>query len=382
MIGAAAAPAGSASDLRRFSPNLHPGLGSLFARRSMVAVKAHQAQAFLASPDPRIRAVLFYGSDAGLVSERAQMLAAALARRSDPAGEVMRFDDADLEGDFDRLTVELSTVPMFGGPKIIRTSQSRRVTAAALKPLVEGHALEGVLVVEAGNLKPDDAMRLLFEKTASAAAVACYADSAQDLDALIGEMVRTAGATISNEGRQALADRLGADRALSRGEIEKLLLYVGAPREIGVDDVEAVVGDVSELTLERVAVAAASGQVARAVTECARAVSSGESPQAVIAATQRHFQRLHRVRVAVDKGNTLDDALRQLRPPLHFKQKDAFAAQCRRWTASRLADALGRIAATAKSARLAGALEETLAERLVMGLAMMAQDGAAAGRAR
>jgi DNA polymerase-3 subunit delta len=345
----------------------------------MVAIKAHQAQSFLASPDPKIRAVLFFGSDLGLVSERAQAMAKAAALRFDPNGELIRLDDSDLDNDPDRLAVELGTVPMFGGPKIIRTVASRRVNTAALKSIVEGGALEGVLVVEAGNLKPDDSLRALFEKSPLAAAIACYADAAQDLDALVRDMVRDAGAKISADARQALVDRLGADRALSRGEIEKLLLYVGAGAEIGVEDVEAVVGDVSELALERITFATAAGQVQKAVTECGRAVSSGESAQSVIAAIQRHFQRLHRVRASIDRGATLDDALRQMRPPLHFKQKDAFAAQCRMWTTARLSDALARIAIAAKAARLAGSLEEAFSERLVMGLAMMVRDGGAAG---
>jgi DNA polymerase-3 subunit delta len=349
----------------------------------MVAIKAHQAQSFLTSPDPKIRAVLFFGSDAGLVSERAQVLSKAAALRSDPNGELIRLDDSDLDTDPDRLAVELGTVPMFGGPKIIRTVASRRVNAAALKPIVEAGVLEGILVVEAGNLKPDDTLRALFEKSPVAAAVACYADAAQDLEALVRDMVREAGATISSDARHALVDRLGADRALSRGEVEKLLLYVGKRAEIGVEDVEAVVGDVSELALERITFAAAAGQLQRAVTECGRAVSSGESPQSIIAAMQRHFQRLHRVRTAIDKGSTLDDALRQMRPPLHFKQKDAFGAQCRLWSAARLSDALARISTAAKAARLAGSLEEAFSERLVMGLAMMVRDGgAASGRTR
>jgi DNA polymerase-3 subunit delta len=348
----------------------------------MVAVKAHQAQAYLSSSNPAHRAVLFFGSDVGLVSERALALAQAAARRFDPPGELLRLDETDLDGDQDRLAVELSTVPMFGGPKIVRTNAGRRVNAQALKPLIEGGALEGLLIVEAGNLKPDDALRLLFEKSASAAAVACYADAAQDLEALISDMARDAGLTVSRDARDALVDRLGADRALSRGEIEKLLLYAGTRREIGLDDVDAVVGDVSELTLERIVFAAAGGQGARAVAECGRAVSSGESPQTIIAAMQRHFQRLHRARAAIDKGSSLDDALRQMRPPLHFKQKDAFGAQCRQWTTPRLTDALGRISAAAKAARLSSTLEEALCERLVIGLAMLAKDAGQQPRAR
>lgn len=326
--------------------------------------------------------MLFFGSDAGLVGERAQVLAKAAAARFDPPGELIRFDDSDLDADPDRLAVELGTVPMFGGPKIIRVTTGRRITAQTLKPLVEGSGLEGVLIVEGGNLKPDEALRLLFEKSPAAAAVACYSDGAQDLEVLIREMLREARVTITADARQALVDRLGADRALSRGEIEKLLLFVGPKAEIGLEDVEAVVGDVSELALERITYAAALGQVQRAVAECGRAVSSGESPQAIIAATQRHFQRLHRVRAAVDKGSSLEDALRQMRPPLHFKQKDAFAAQCRVWTTPRLTEALARISGVAKSARLAGGLDEALSERLLMGLAMMAKDSSGHGRAR
>lgn len=348
----------------------------------MVAVKAHQAAAFLSSPDPKVRAVLLFGSDAGLASERAQALARATAARTAVPGEIIRLDDTDLDADPDRLAVELGTVPMFGGPKIIRTVAGRRVNAAALRGLLEGGLIEGMLIVEAGNLKPDDSLRALFEKSAVAAAVACYADAAQDLESLIRDMVREAGASMTTEARHALAERLGADRVLSRGEIEKLLIYAGEGAEIGLEDVETVVGDVSELAIERITFAAASGQAQRAVAECGRAVSAGESPQAIIAATQRHFQRLHRARAAMDRGASLDDALRQMRPPLHFKQKDAFAAQCRLWAGPRLADALGRIAVAARAARLNPALEEALSERLVLSLGLMARDGAAGTRDR
>jgi DNA polymerase-3 subunit delta len=338
----------------------------------MVAVKAHQAQGFLKSPDPRLTAVLFYGSDAGLVLERAQVFAKAWAERQKPEGEVIRIDDADLETDPDRLSVELRTIPMFGGPKVVRASAGRRVNAAALKPLVGEDALEGMLIVEAGNLKPDDALRQLFEKAGRAAAVACYSDAAADLAALVRDELASTGLTITAEAREALIARLGADRAMSRGEIAKLALYAQGKGEIGLADVEAIVGDASELALERIYLAAASGEGARAVAEFGRAVASGESAQSIIVALQRHFQRLHRVRAAIEKGQGVEDALRQIRPPLHFKLKDQVSAQCRAWSFERLSEAQRRISACAKAARLTGALEDALTERLLLGLGMLA----------
>lgn len=337
----------------------------------MAQIKAHQAESFLKSPDPRVTAFLFFGSDPGLIGERARLLADYIAKRDQ--GEVIRLDDADLDNDPDRITVELQTIPMFGGRKIVRTSHGRRVNTPMLKGLVEGPPIAGVLIVEAGNLKPDESLRALFEKNAAAAAIACYADEAPDLDRLVTSVLKGERIGIAPDARDALVARLGADRALSRGEIEKLALYAQGQAEITLDDVDAVVGDGSELAIEKIPLAAASGNAAQALADFDRVVAAGDSAQAVIIFTLRHFQRLHRLRAEMDRGRTLDDAVRALRPPLHFKLKDAIAAQCRLWSAPRLADALSRISATAKAARLNGALEDPLTTQLLIDIAGMAR---------
>ncbi len=342
----------------------------------MVAVKAHQAETFLKPPGPSYAAILFYGTDAGLVAERAALLARMLAAREEPPGEIIRLDDADLDADADRLAIELQTMPMFGGSKIVRAIAGRRINANALQSVVGSDSLAATLIVEAGNLRPNDSLRALFEKSAKAAAVACFPDEVHDLEALIRTTLKRHGLAIGPEAREVLLARVGADRALSRGEIEKLALYAAGKSEVEVSDVEAIVGDASELTIDRILTAAASGNAERAVAEFGRAVASGESPQAIIAATQRYFQRLHRIRSDIDQGRSFEDAIRQLRPPVHFKQKDALGLQCRTWTTARLTQALSRVAQAAKAARLSGALEEAVAEELLMGLATAARPSA------
>lgn len=349
----------------------------------MVAIKPQQAEAYLKAPPDAVSAVLLFGSDPGLVSERAQFLAKRKAESSNPPGEILRIDDNDLENDPDKLVVELGTMPMFGGRKVIRTSQSRRVTAAALKPLVEDASrLEGFLIVEAGNLRAEDALRALFEKTNGVAAIACYPDEARDLDGLVRDVLAAHKLDISPEAKRLLVSRLGADRSLSRAEIEKLALYaLGKPR-IEEDDVEAVVGDASELAIDKIIAAAATGRHAAAVREYERAIASGESAQYVIIAAQRHFQRLHRVRMAVETGASLDDAVRGLRPPLYFKQKDAFVAQVELWTSATLTRALQRIDETqrlSRSGSQAGSVDETvLVDMLLLDISRLAASRTAA----
>ena len=338
----------------------------------MVAVKAHQANAFLKNMDPKITSYLFYGTDAGLISERAQTAAQNLAKIQDPEGEVLRLDDADMESGSERLEVELRTMPMFGGRKIVRVTTGRRINTAMLKPLADDNSLAGVLIVEAGNLKPTDALRKLFEKSAHTAAIACFPDETRDISQIIDEALSQAGLAIEPHARDLLVSRLGADRALSRGEIEKLSIFAMGKERIDVDDVEAIVGDASEQAIDRVLSATASGRTAPALQEFARTLSSGENAQTVIAATHRYFQRLHFVRSELDQGRMIADALRKLRPPIHFKQKDAFSAQARSWSIDALQRALGMISAAAKRARRNAGQEDVIAERLLLELARLA----------
>lgn len=339
----------------------------------MVAVKAHQAPSFLAKPDDALAAFLFYGTDPGLISERAATLAKVLAGRSSPAGEIIRLGDNEIDEDPNRLSVEMQTIAMFGGGKVIRVSQSPKLNAALIQPLLESDTLTGRLIVEAGNLKPTDAMRKAFEKSNIAAAVACYADSGRDLESLITKALSETHQTISMEARQLLLSRLGADHAVSVGELHKLTLYTNGKRDITEEDVEAVVGDASEMLLDNIVQAAASGRIEMALREFSRLRAAGETPHAVVAMIGRHFHRLHSVAIATSGGKRVDDAIKALRPPIHFKQKSAFEAQARIWTQGLVLKAFEQIAQTTKALRRSGALETAETERLLIRLAQMAR---------
>ena len=338
----------------------------------MVAIKAPQADRFVRNPDKNCAAVLLHGPDPGLVSERAGLVARALAARDADGGEIIRIEDADLETDTGRLVIELQTVPMFGGGKVVRSSASRRINASLLKDIFADGPPAAAFVCEAGNLKATDALRKLFEATSWAASIACYSDSERDLASLAREMVESAGLKLGQDVVDVLVTRLGADRALSRGEIDKLILYCAGKTSVEIEDVEAIVGDATESTMDGAVIAAAAGEPERVAREFDRAVNAGENPQVIIGAAQRYFLRLHRVRAGIDAGRSAEDVLRSMRPPVHFKQKDALMAQCRLWSSAALAEAAQRIASTARTARLAGGMDAMLAERLLLNLAVHA----------
>ena len=332
----------------------------------MVAYKSSAAAAFLRSPDPAFRAILLYGPDAGLVSERASALAGTFARRAAGGTEIVRLDDRDLAEDPARLEVELRTRPMFAASQVVRVTAGARLDVPSLKALLAA-PFDNALIVEAGNLRPNSGLRKLFETNKQAAALPCYGDE-RGLAELIDAELAEAGLRIDKETRGYLMTRLGADQALSRSEVAKLALYAKGSREVTHDDIEAIVGDAAETALETFVYAASSGDPAVALREMQRLAASGTESQAALIALGRHFTQLHKVASAQTSGGSVEQAIKSLRPRPHFKRESEFLAHCRRLGATRLSHMLPLIQETIRRSRRSPELEGALAERLLLSL--------------
>ena len=77
---------------------------------------------------------------------------------------------------------------------------------------------------------------------------------------LIDDEMRAAGLTLAPDARALLIPLIGGDRQASRNELRKLTLYAHGTREVGVDDVIAVVSDASALELDDMVDAAFAGK--------------------------------------------------------------------------------------------------------------------------
>jgi DNA polymerase-3 subunit delta len=330
----------------------------------MVAYKSSAVASFLKAPKPECRAVLVYGPDAGLVAERVNALAQIFARRAKGETEIVWLGERDLTDDPARLEVEVDTKPMFASQSIVRLTVWPKFDPSRLKALLATE-FANPLIVEAGNLRPDSALRKLFEAHKTSAALPCYADE-RSLASLIDAELAEAGLSIDRQARDYLMTRLGADQALSRSEVVKLTLYAQGEGRVSQDDVEAIVGDAAETALENFVYATSGGDPRAALSELQRLAASGTDKQAALLALGRHFTQLHRVAAA--SGTSIDQSLKSLRPRPHFKREDAFIAHCKRWGTTRLAHALPLIQEAIKRSRLSPDLEGAFAERLVLTL--------------
>jgi DNA polymerase-3 subunit delta len=334
----------------------------------MVAIKTTEPQAILKSAGAQTAAFLIHGTDAGQVAELAKALAGRLAEATNPPGELIRLSEQDLVATPGRLASEARSLPMFGGRPVLLVKQGPQLTPALFEELLGGPPLAAAIVIEAGNLKKDAKLRQIFESAKNAAAVACYGADERSLAQLLREEVRAAGLTITPDAADRLTQLLGGDWAVSRGEIAKLILYAQGEPQITLKHVEAVVGDASAHAFDAAIAETLAGHAAGALAQLDGLAASGTPATVLLNLLLGHLQKLHLVLGAMDRGESFDTAAGRMRPPLHFRQKDAMKRQTSRWRLADVAAAIAFAHDTVRQTRLNPALEHELVSDLILRL--------------
>lgn len=340
---------------------------------------AGRAEAFLRRPDPAVRGVLIYGPDRGMVRERADALCLAVTGDLADPFRVCELTAGALKDDPARLADELASLSLSGGTRVVRLVEATDAMAKPIEAALAGAPAGSLLVATGGDLAKRSALRALFEAAANAAAIACYSDDDAGVNRIVTAMLAENGLTATADARAYLCASLGGslwgggDRAVTRSEIEKLIVYMGGPGTVEIDDAMACVGDHREASLDAVAMAAGAGDLAALERAVDVAFASDVQPVTLIRAVGRHFQRLHLASGAVAAGRSIGQAMASLRPPVFYKLQDAFAAQLRVWSPDRLGAALGVLLETELDCKTTGAPAEALCLRALWRIAALSR---------
>ncbi len=346
-------------------------------------IEPRQAEAFLKKPDPRIRGVVIYGNDDGLVAERAVALAKSICddlndpfRVVDIAGEVLKHDPA-------RLADEFGALSMMGGRRVIRVRPAGEESVAALENLVAAPAGDALIVVEGGNLTPRSGLRTLAETEACLAAMPCYMDNEAALEGLVESAARAQGLIVDADALPWIVERLGGDRGQTRSEIEKLLLYKAgdASKTITLEDAVDILGDTAAIGIDDVIAATFDGELVALDRALDRVFSEGGHPVQLVRSLQRHADQLHIVSAHASKGGNMESAMFKARGlPRGGPVRQRFERHLRAWPLPRLSASLTVILEAEIECKRTGLPDEAIARRLCLRLAQAARSAKAARR--
>lgn len=328
-------------------------------------------EAFVGQPQ-RANAALIYGPDHGLMMQRMhKIVAAILPDPNDP------FNRADLTqeqilDDSARLADELSALSFTGDRRVIIL---RDATDKSTKIIEETQGLlheKNYLIICADDLGSRSSLRLLCEGAAQMAALPCYKDEGRDLQQLIRDHFKQWHIQIAPEALDYLAYHLRGDRMMIVSELEKIALYFGENATISMDELRHVMDDSSEKSFDDICNALAGGQVIAMCRALDRLAQEGVHSVGIIRAVSRYFSRLQEVHGLRAKGQSTEQAVKSLRPPVFFKQQPLMRQHADRWSGKKIDQVLHLMMQAEKDSKLGGDLGDTICHQYLLRVARAA----------
>lgn len=338
----------------------------------MAVIRAQGLDAFLRKPGAA-RILLIYGGDFGAVKELAKRAVTAFAGSLDDPFAVQRIEETAIAADPALLMDEYASQSMLGGKLTIWVTGSGDNLMKALTPVLETGLDGNMIVVEAGVLAKSSRLRNGLEGHAFAVVCPVYDPEARDLGELVDSMCAAAGLAIAPDARARLLDLIGADRALSRSEIDKLLLYSHRTGGITLEDVEAACGDASAVSQDDLTDAAFGGDIEAADGAYWTLVAEGNDPSRLLGALSIHAGVLQNLQAEVSRGMGADQAVKAAKPPVFFKRQRLVASQLRVWDFESLASVQASVSGAIKQSRQFAALAGPAGNRAVLSLARLAR---------
>ncbi len=328
----------------------------------------------LANPPAHISGYLVYGLDVGLVHERAVGLFRKFGGSDDESFSKIRLAGDDIANDPGLLADEFFATGLFGGKRVVLVAAGSKNFLPSVEAVLADPPPESVLIVEAGNLRRDAPLRILFERGRATATVECYPDSPQELLRLVKTEAQRAGLSISDETASEFIAHLGSDRAASRSEIEKLLLYASGSGSITGRDIEAITADASALALDRAITSAFLGLRSMVTETAIRAFETGNDPGVLLGFALRHASALHRAKESMEQGAPFERAAGFLLRGQHTSTaQKAVRDQMGLWSAARLLRAIELVSEAIRKCRREPRLGQLVAIRTMWSIAQAAK---------
>ena len=346
----------------------------------MILSKRPEVERFLKAPDRTVRAAVIHGKDRSGVTERAEILCRAITPDLNDPFNVTVLTDSDLDGDERRLDEALTALSMIGGRRLVRVRLSAekasidRMLAAALKAHAAGaYNPDAMLVVEAGALGRDSALRKAAESDKAAVGIACYEDEVGDVARMTREALAADKVGLTQDALDRFVARLPRERGLMRQEIERLALYIGpgSGRTIDVAELEQHLGVEPDASLQDAALQAFGGRPVPAQAGLRRALAEGESPVMAVRQASIHLGKLRRINVLQANGAGAKEAAKAA--GVFWKQEAEMLRQARSWRLEDLDRVLDSVNAADVATKTTGSPDQLIAERLLLEIAARAR---------
>ena len=273
--------------------------------------------------------ILIYGPNEGLVRENFLKIKKIFNQNST---EEVNFSGKLINEQPGILIDEIRTVSMFNEQKIIIIEQPVDKNIDLFEDAFVELPDQTLIIVIANNLTKNSKLRKFFESSSKYFSCANYEDDFRSNSQQIQNLEKSINKNLNRDIKNYLSQNLSSDRMISKNEIDKIILLYSENDQIPeLEHIKLIFNDNADLGLNKISQLAFSGQPNRVSINLNKIFDEGVNPVAIIRVMLNYVQRIQATQIALKKNNDFDSAIKSLKPPVFWKDKDNFKLHCKKW---------------------------------------------------
>ena len=264
---------------------------------------------------------LFYGENIGLKKELKSKI-----KNKFKNAEIISYDQSEILQNNQVLFRELGNLSLFEKEKIFFIENTNDKILSLIRDIVDKFNSTRVILF-ADVLEKKSKLRIFFEKGNSCGIAACYPDNEITIKRIIQERLADLSG-LNTSIINLIADKCNLDRAKVQNEITKIETFF-QNKKIDIDKLENLLDLKTNENFDLLKNEAFKGEKAKTNKLLSETIFEDEKNVLYLNLLN---QRLHKLcEIKQDKNKNIEIAINNLKPPIFWKEKDAFIQQAKKW---------------------------------------------------
>ena len=314
------------------------------------------------------RFILFFGPNEGLIRE--DILKISSSFKENIETDEITINGKSLDENQTLLNEEIRSFSMFSEQKIIYLENLKDKHLQCFK----SEKLENdkiLVIIKSDNLTKNSKIRNFFEKHKIFAAIPCYEDDKRSSMNLLSQFQSEYEIKLDSDVKNYLLQNLSSDRLISKNELEKILLVISGKKnhEISLEEIQNIFNDGSSHSLNIINENVMYGKVNQVSKNLYKIFDEGTNAVAIIRSLLNYLVRVHKTQIEIKKVKNFDEAIKPLKPPVFWKDKDNFKNHCLKWPSKDILLYIERLLEAEFMCKTQSSLNREICEKNVLSIA-------------
>ena len=337
-------------------------------------IQNYKIDQFCTNLMPEIPAILIYGQDYGLISERSNSIINSFFQNTNNNNlpyNIIDFECNNIISKPEILKTEAQSISLLNNKKIIRIKDANDSLDNVMEEYLLTPPHSCLLLLLSENLSPRSKIRKFFELHKYAVIIPCYSDEKKNILTIIETMLKKEKIDIDSNGKQLLANYLGIDRLVTKMEIEKAIIYAGKDKILTHEDISSFLSDQTAISIDELYDLSLLGDIKNAYRVLNRIQNEGITAIQILRSFIRQLQYLYSIKNNISINKNINHVIDNFKPPIYFKRKNNFKSHAEKWSCTKIQKALKILESAEISCKQPKSNQDIIAKHTILSIGLI-----------